>query len=71
MAIEQFLVGGLAGAEAVRAISDALARVPGVRLVVVRLAEQTVRVDHDGSAKPEALMAAIRQIGYTDVAMLV
>ena len=71
MAVEQFLVPGLVGADAVRAITAALRSAPGVRLVVVRLAEQIVRVEHDGNADPAALIAAIKQAGYDDVAMLV
>ena len=71
MAVEQFLVPGIAGAEAVRAIGSAVRAVPGVRLVRVSLADKSVRVEHDGSADAGRLMRAIRAAGYAEVMLLV
>jgi copper chaperone CopZ len=71
MTVEQFLVPVIAGTDAIRAISSAVRAVSGVHLVVVSLADKTVRIEHDGSAKLEVLILAIQQAGYAEVAILV
>lgn len=70
MAVEHFLVPAIAGTDAVRTISSAVRAVPGVRLVVVSLADKSVRIEHDGSAKLEVLIQMIREAGYAEVAIL-
>jgi copper chaperone CopZ len=70
MAVEQLLVPAIAGADAVRTISSAVGALPGVRLVTVNLAMKSVRVEHDGSVRPEVLIQAIQQAGYPEAAIL-
>ncbi len=70
VAVEQFLVPGVSCDHCVRAITREVGAVPGVRQVTVNLADKSVRVDHDGTASPEALIQAIDQAGYDEVAIL-
>ena len=71
MAVDQFYVPGIAGDRSVRAISAELSRLPGVRLVLVDLATHSVRVEHNGSVDTTALIQAIKQAGYAEVATLI
>jgi copper chaperone CopZ len=70
MAVEQLLVPAIASVDAVRTISSAVRAVPGVRLVTVNLATRSVRVEHDGSVRPEVIIQAIQRAGYAEVAIL-
>lgn len=70
MALDLFRVPEISGDACVRAISQAVGAVAGVRLVTVGLADKTVRVEHDGKVDPAALIRAIKQAGYQDVAIL-
>ena len=70
MAVEQLLVPNLIGDQSVRTISAAVGALPGVWLVVVSLADKSVRVEHDGSVGLETLIQAINDAGYNQVAVL-
>jgi copper chaperone len=70
MAVEHLLVSDISGPADVRAISAALERLPGVRLVTVSAVDRRVRVEHDGRPKLEELIRAINQAGYDQVALL-
>jgi copper chaperone CopZ len=71
MAVEQLLVPNITGDQSVRAISAAVGALPGVRLVVVSLADKSVRIEHDGSVGLAALIQAINDAGYDQVAVLI
>ncbi|MFN8479751.1 MAG: heavy metal-associated domain-containing protein [Kouleothrix sp.] len=70
MAIEQLLVPAVSGDQSVRDISKQVHTIPGVRLVVVNLANKSVRVEHDGRADLMAILRAINAAGYAEVAVL-
>jgi copper chaperone len=70
MAIEYLLVPSIASAHDVRAISAALAALPGVLLVTASLVDRRVRVEHTGGTSAEELIRAINQAGYDQVALL-
>ncbi|HNP72539.1 MAG TPA: heavy metal-associated domain-containing protein [Kouleothrix sp.] len=70
MAIEQLLVPEVSGDQSVRNISRTVNEVPGVRMVVVNLADKSVRIEHDGRANLETLIQAINDAGYEQVAVL-
>ena len=70
MAIEQLLVPAVSGDQSVRDISKTVNEVPGVRLVVVNLADKSVRIEHDGRAELDTLIQAINDAGYEQVAVL-
>ena len=70
MAIEYLLVPSIASDRDVRAISAALAALPGVLLVTVSLADRRVCVEHTGGTGVEELIRAINQAGYDQVALL-
>jgi copper chaperone CopZ len=70
VAVEHLLVSDISGPADVRAISQALAVLPGVLLVTVSLADRRVRVEHSGGTNLEELIRAINQAGYDQVAVL-
>lgn len=70
MAVEQLLVPAMSGDQSVRDIGKTVNEVPGVRLVVVNLADKSVRIEHDGRAELDALIQAINDAGYDQVAVL-
>ena len=71
MAVEQFLVPGISCDYCVRAITKEVGAIQGVRQVVVRLDDKSVRVDHDGRVSTERMMRAINAAGYDEVCVLV
>jgi copper chaperone CopZ len=71
MTIEYLRVPALHTQQDSQTIQAAVQAVPGVWQVVVNLADQSVRVEHDGSAQVSTLIAAIRQAGYAEVFVLV
>lgn len=71
MAVEQLLVPAVSGDQSVRDISKQIYALSGVWLVVVNLANKSVRVEHDGRAELTAILRAIRAAGYAEVAVLV
>ena len=71
MALDLFRVPDVSCDQCVRAITQAVGALPGVRLVTVSLADKSVRVEHDGNVDPAALIRAINAAGYQDVSMLV
>jgi Cu+-exporting ATPase len=56
------MVGGMSCAACVKAVTNALARVPGAAEVEVEL--ETGRAVVAGKARPEALVAAVEKAGY-------
>ncbi len=70
MAVEQFSVPDMTGAQGVQSIHAALAAVPGVARVQVRLSEKVVQVTHDGTVRISTLLAVLKQAGYEQVAVL-
>ena len=70
MAVEYLLVPSIASDRDARAISAALAALPGVQLVTVSLADRRVRVEHTGGIGAEELIHAINQAGYDQIALL-
>ena len=70
METEQLLVPEISCNHCVRAISDAVNALPGVQLVTVDLAGKTVRVAHDRRTDLAAIMAAINDAGYKEIAVL-
>jgi copper chaperone CopZ len=71
MAIDQFRVPAISGRQCVSAITAEVSSVPGVRQVVVNLADRTVRVEHEEGVSAARLIQAINEAGYDEVAMLV
>lgn len=71
MTIEYMRVPALHTQQDSQAIQAEVQAVPGVWQVAVNLADQSVRVEHDGSTQVSALVAAIRQAGYAEVFVLV
>ena len=55
-------IGGMRSVHSARAVFTALATVPGVTAADVVIGMATI--DHDGSATPDALRAAIALAGY-------
>ncbi|KPV52709.1 copper-binding protein [Kouleothrix aurantiaca] len=70
METEQLLVPEISCNHCVRAISDAVNALPGVQLVTVDLAGKTVRVAHDRRTDLAAIMGAINEAGYEEIAVL-
>jgi copper chaperone CopZ len=61
---ETYPVPGVSCENCVRHIAEALMGIPGVRGVIVDLAEKTVTVDHDGGVGDDQLRAGIEEAGY-------
>ena len=70
MTVEYLLVPGITSNHDVQAISAALSGLPGVLLVTVSLPDRRVRLEHTGRLSIEALMRAISEAGYEQVAVL-
>jgi copper chaperone CopZ len=71
MTIEYMRVPALHTQQDSQSIEAAVQAVPGVWQVVANLADQTVRIEHDGSTQVSTLIAAIKQAGYAEVFVLV
>jgi copper ion binding protein len=71
MTIDQFRVPGMSCDHCVRAITEEVKGVPGVKQVAVNLADKSVRVDHTGEVGVGELIKAINEAGYEEVAVLV
>ena len=70
MTTDQFLVPGISCDHCVRAITQEVSTLPGVRQVVVSLGDKSVRVDHEGKVGAGDLIKAINEAGYDEVAVL-
>jgi copper chaperone CopZ len=58
-------VGGMTCQNCARGVERKLSATPGVRKATVKLEEQSATVEYDEDrVKPEALAAAVRQLGY-------
>lgn len=71
MTIDQFRVPAISCQHCVNAITREVAALEGVQKVVVSLADKSVRVDHDDRVTVDALIRAINDAGYDEVAVLV
>ena len=70
MKIDQFRVPGMSCEHCVRAITQELSAVSGVSAVQVNLNDKSVRVEHDEKVGASALISAINEAGYDEVAVL-
>lgn len=70
MKTEQFEVRDMSCQHCVRAITEAVAEVPGVSLVQVTLENKTVTVEHDDVVSADKIVAAINEAGYETVTRL-
>lgn len=70
MAIEQFRVEGVSCQHCVKAITKEVGALQGVQAVRVNLADKSVRVEHTGAVTVDALVDAIKEAGYDEVAVL-
>jgi len=70
MTTEQFRVPGVACQHCVRAITDEVSTMEGVQRVLVSIDDKTVTVEHTDQVSSDAVIAAINEAGYDDVARL-
>lgn len=70
MVTERFQVPGISCQHCVNAITKEVSAVPGVQRVTVELASKTVTVEHGDAVQPAALVAAINEAGYDEVAQV-
>lgn len=70
MVTERFQVPGISCQHCVNAITKEVSAVPGVQRVTVELGSKTVTVEHGDAVKPAALVAAINEAGYDEVAQV-
>jgi copper chaperone len=70
MSVDQFRVPEISCQHCVSAITKEVSAVPGVTQVVVTLSDKTVRVEHIEGVRAEALIKAINEAGYDEVAVL-
>jgi copper ion binding protein len=70
MTIERFEVPGVSCQHCVNAITKEVAAIPGVRSVQVALDSKTVTVEHAEQVGADAIVAAINEAGYDEVARL-
>ncbi len=71
MTTDQFRVPEISCQHCVNAITKEVSAVPGVKQVVVNLADKTVKIDHEATVTATALIKAINEAGYDEVAVLV
>ena len=64
---QNFTVSDMSCQHCANAITQEVAKLPGVHNVVVDLQQQQVRVDVDDQVTPETVVAAINTAGYTEV----
>jgi copper chaperone CopZ len=70
MTTDIFRVPAVSCEHCVRAITEEVSALPGVQQVVVDLADKSVRVNHEGKVGLDAVIQAIREAGYDEVAVL-
>jgi copper ion binding protein len=70
MTTERFQVPGISCQHCVNAITREVAAVPGVQHVSVVLDDKTVTVEHGDDVATAAIVAAINEAGYDEVARL-
>ncbi len=64
---QNFTVSDMSCQHCANAITQEVAKLPGVHNVVVDLQQQQVRVDADEQVATEAILASINAAGYTEV----
>jgi copper ion binding protein len=70
MTIERFQVPGISCQHCVNAITKEVSALSGVEQVQVDLTEKLVTVTHGDQITTEAIVAAINEAGYDEVARL-
>ena len=70
MTMEQFQVPGVSCQHCVNAITKEVSAIPGVQQVQVALDSKTVTVEHGDEVSTAAIVAAINEAGYDEVAQL-
>jgi copper chaperone len=70
MTTEQFRVPDVSCQHCVNAITQEVSALPGVQRVQVALDEKTVTVEHSEQVTTDAIIAAINEAGYDEVARL-
>ncbi|HMQ32207.1 MAG TPA: heavy-metal-associated domain-containing protein [Chloroflexaceae bacterium] len=68
MKTEQFHVPGVSCQHCVRAVTAEVGKLAGVSNVQVNLDNKVVTVEHGEGVAPEAIVAAIKEAGYEEVA---
>ncbi|MBK9940224.1 MAG: heavy-metal-associated domain-containing protein [Kouleothrix sp.] len=68
MITERFKVPEISCQHCVNAITKEVSAVPGVQRVQVALDSKTVTVEHDEAVAAAAIVAAINEAGYEEVA---
>lgn len=68
MAVEQFRVPGVSCQHCVHAVTQEVSAIDGVQRVQVDLDSKTVTVDHGAQVTTAAIVAAIQEAGYDEVA---
>jgi copper ion binding protein len=68
MIVEQFRVPGVSCQHCVHAVTQEVGAINGVQRVQVNLDTKTVTVDHSEQVTTAALVAAIQEAGYDEVA---
>ncbi len=71
MSVDQFRVPEISCQHCVNAITKEVSAVPGVKQVIVNLADKTVKVEHAESVAASELIKAINEAGYDEVSVLV
>lgn len=70
MAVDQFRVPEISCNHCVQSITKEVSALPGVQQVTVNLADKSVRVEHTDAVSAEALVQAINEAGFDEVAVL-
>lgn len=70
MTTEQFRVPDVSCGHCVNAITKEVSTLPGIAKVDVNLNDKTVTVEHDTQVDTAAIVAAINEAGYDEVAQL-
>ncbi len=70
MAVEQFRVPGVSCQHCVHSVKQEVGAISGVQQVQVDLDTKTVTVDHSDQVTTAAIIAAIQEAGYDEVAPL-
>ena len=70
MTTEQFRVPEISCQHCINAITAEVTALPGVSQVAITLDDKTVTVQHDAQSDTAAIVAAINEAGYDEVARL-
>jgi copper ion binding protein len=70
MTTERFQVPGVSCQHCVNAITQEVSALPGVQKVQVALESKTVTVEHGDEVSTAAIVAAINEAGYDEVAQV-